>query len=56
MDEHVLGAVIRLDEAVAFLGIEEFHGTDGHQISFHASVGRPASSGSGNCLSFGDFT
>src|SRR5690242_17112523 len=38
MDEHVLGAIVRLNEAEAFLSIEELHGTNGHQFSFHASL------------------
>jgi hypothetical protein len=29
--EHILRAVIRLDEAVAFLGIEELHSSGSHQ-------------------------
>jgi hypothetical protein len=30
MHEHVLRAVLRLDEAIAFLGIEPLHGSDRH--------------------------
>jgi hypothetical protein len=30
MDEHVLAAVVGLDEAIATLGVEEFNGTDCH--------------------------
>jgi hypothetical protein len=32
MDEHVLAAAIRRDEAEALCGIEELHGADGHWI------------------------
>src|SRR5471030_817971 len=35
--EHILGAVIRLNKAEAFLGIEELHSSDRHLSSFHAS-------------------
>src|SRR4051812_34973833 len=31
MDEHVLGAVARLDEAKAFSGVEEFHSACSHR-------------------------
>jgi hypothetical protein len=30
MHEHILGAIIRLDETKALLGVEEFHSSDGH--------------------------
>src|SRR5215210_4291398 len=32
MDEHVLAAVVRLDEAEAFLIVVEFHGARGHGV------------------------
>src|ERR1035437_1775798 len=35
--EHILGAVIRLNKAEAFLGIEELHSSSRHRSSFHAS-------------------
>lgn len=34
MDEDVLAAVVRLNEAEAFLIVIELHGTDGHLIVF----------------------
>src|SRR3954454_24702114 len=34
MDEHVLAAVVGLDEAEAFLIVVEFHGARGHGSSF----------------------
>src|SRR6266446_2153295 len=33
MNEHVLRAVVRLDEAVTLLGVEPFNGTDTHRVS-----------------------
>src|SRR6266446_997461 len=33
MNEHVLRAVVRLDEAVTLLGVEPFNGTDTHKVS-----------------------
>src|SRR5450759_1882634 len=35
--EHIFGAVIRLNKAEAFLGIEELHSSSRHRSSFHAS-------------------
>src|ERR1017187_242504 len=35
--EHILGVVIRLNKAEAFLGIEELHSSSRHRSSFHAS-------------------
>src|SRR5215212_9933207 len=38
VDEHVLGAVVRLDEAEAFLVVVEFHGARNHRGSFSLAV------------------
>jgi hypothetical protein len=52
--EHVLGAIFRLNEAEAFLSIEELNGANRHLVSFHAFVGRPhVHRVSGNNQSFG---
>src|SRR5215207_4625524 len=40
MDEHVLAAVVRLDEAEAFLIVVEFHGARIHRVVLFASVWR----------------
>src|SRR5215469_4829018 len=41
MDEHVLAAAFRRDEAKALGGIEEFHGSDSHMI-VPAKISAPA--------------
>src|SRR5687767_5256733 len=51
MDEHVLAAVVRLDEAIALLAVVEFHRTRLHGFAFRLSlhirpVARIAPSGS----------
>src|SRR3954468_13524409 len=41
VDEHVLGAVVRLDEAEAFLVVVEFHGARNHRgVLFAGGAGR----------------
>src|SRR5690348_16077335 len=37
--EHILAAVIRLDEAEALLGVEPFHGAYRHSVVFHVVSG-----------------
>src|SRR5450830_1619974 len=55
--EYILRAVIRLDKAEAFLGIEELHSSDWHQSSFQASRWTPARSSRWRQLSeFCEFT
>jgi hypothetical protein len=40
--EHILRAIVRLNEAEAFLGIEKFHSSDRHQeFPFTLPVERP---------------
>src|SRR5687768_878808 len=38
MDEGVVAAAVRLDEAIAFVGVEEFNGSDGH-FAFSFTIG-----------------
>jgi hypothetical protein len=40
MDEGVVAAAVRLDEAVAFVGVEEFDGSDGHLAFSFSNGGR----------------
>src|SRR5690348_6924720 len=37
--EHVLAAIIRLDEAEALLGVKPFYGADRHSVVFHVASG-----------------
>src|SRR5690242_4186614 len=42
VDEHVLGAIIWLDEAVALLGVEPFYCSDRHSFPLIVRVAAPA--------------
>jgi hypothetical protein len=37
VNEAVRTTVFGSNEAIAFFGIEEFHGADGHSLSFHGN-------------------
>ena len=41
MDEHILAAVIGLNEAVAFLSVEELHGTLRHVVLLSGFMRKP---------------
>src|SRR5690242_3815167 len=56
--EHILRAIVRLNEAVALLSIEKFHSSDRHQVfPFKLPIERPCDHRSGDHKpSFWEFT